>query len=163
MVKMIFAYIKNIAFTLGVLLTLKTLLTHSPSARRRRCRNPKCHMTRKLLKPAQVAKVVNTERARQGKTPKLKVCPSWPLYQPSPQFENDVLLTVHGRSQNRHRNSVGTLHKSALISGQALLYIDISISPDEMFSQPEGGKNKKSTRLASLLSTWRGDLDHLYR
>jgi hypothetical protein len=31
-----------------------------------------------------------------------------------------------------------------------------------LFSQPEGGKNKKSTRLASLLSTWRGDLDHLY-
>jgi hypothetical protein len=32
-----------------------------------------------------------------------------------------------------------------------------------LFSQPEGGKNKKSTRLASLLSTWRGDLDHIYR
>jgi hypothetical protein len=33
----------------------------------------------------------------------------------------------------------------------------------QVFSQPEGGKNKKSTRLAFLLSTWRGDLDHLYR
>jgi hypothetical protein len=70
-----------------ILLTLRTLLTHSPSARRQRCRNPKCHLTRKRIKPAQVAKVVNTERERQGKTPKLKVCPSWPLYQPSPQSE----------------------------------------------------------------------------
>jgi hypothetical protein len=69
MVKMIFAYIENIAYTFAVLLTLKTLLTHSPSARRRRCRNPKCHLTRKLLKPAQVAKVVNTERERGKEKP----------------------------------------------------------------------------------------------
>jgi hypothetical protein len=56
MVKMIFAYIENFAYTLAV-----RAATAVPK--------PECHLTRKLLKPAQVAKVVNTERERGKEKP----------------------------------------------------------------------------------------------
>jgi hypothetical protein len=137
---MIFAYIENIAYTLAVLLTLKTLLTHSPSVRRRRCRNPKCHLTRKLLKPAQVAKVVNTERERQGKTPKLKVCPSWPLYQPSPQFQ------VMGP---------GVKYKQTTLLLQLLLSVPLCRSPSLRCHQPP------TTICQACSSSTQGQLQHV--